>query len=457
MISEIQEFIHSFDTFGYKNPYTDVLALVPGDYKDIIFNQSVNDIKPHQIFPVSKMDFNPNVQLNPTHMIGSFENTNITGGTFDLDITFEVPIFSPTFGWVNSSFATLWYLCGLGVFGTPLSIKTAILSYDDTTHLAIIDNIIEFCDLFDLNPNQKVFILDKDLNLISDAFISGLDKSTRSVIMSASIPYNSCFIIAVNDYPISSSIVSSTLRSPSFLLWSLSNGLIGPCLVNSITIVGNSEQDLIANVNVKASKIDRSYQIDLYNKVVSISKSHQLHEIFTPILGNTLRIDLCPGYDGDYGTYQYIGQGLTEGFQTPDINNTLIYTATLNIKNNLKAEHTDSSLNSYPQSSYDNSFPSFYYSDGRTIDGSIEILNPLDPKEILEKLVGNGYINSLNNSLKSGIRLSYGSFYIVIPGVVWSPGARKSNVGEDATSSVKWYSYNQNSYFYPNLEYLLTK
>ena len=445
------EYLEEFlEIFGYNKGYNDIVALVPGNYKDILFSADISDIKHHHIFPVSNMEVGFNTRLEPTPMIGAVDKINIAGSTLDLGISFQVPIFSPAQGFVQASFASLWSLAGLAVYGTPLAIKTEILSYNDETRLVSVDNVIEFEELLSQKSSLLVSILDQNQKLISNIMVSGADKIHRTLQLGSSLPDGSKFLVFIDDTDI---VTTKTIKSPTFLLWSLGNGLIGPCLIDTITITANSKEELTASVTIKALKIDRSYQVALYNCLQNITQDYDFEQIITPILGNTIKLYLAPGLGGTYNSYQYFGKGLTTGFQTPHIQNEVIYNTTFSIKNNLTAEFADDSLSEYPERTYENSFPTLIYSSGRLIEGTVEVYSPLQPSAVLEKLVGNGYINSLNNALQSGLKLDYSNFALTIPGVVWSPGERKVPVNEESIATLKWYSYNQTSYSYPDLEY----
>lgn len=455
VMKELEEILELYNVFAYSQGYNDLVALVPGDYKDIVLNPSIDNVKIHHVFPVSKMSLDLNVNQNPTHMVGAFETSNVVGTALDVSVSFDLPIFASLHGWVQSSFASLWYLTGLAVFGSPLTVQTEVLSYNEENRLVEVDNIAEFIELLSMQNPLPVVALDENLQYLGELSVSNADRQTRKLYIGSSLPTYTKYLVAVEENGVDSSVVETTLKSPTFMIWSFNEGLIGPCLVDSLTITSNAQEELVAKVEIKAMYINRRYQVDFQDHVSSLASDLDLEEILYPILGTNVEIETAEGYEGNYGHFKYIKQGLTEGYQTPHINDSIISNTTLTIKNNLKTEHTTSSLRPYPQSSYDNQFPSLIYSEGRKIEGTVNLLVPLKPMQVLEKLATSGYVNTLEEgSASSGLRLIYGAFALTLPGVVWSPSSREGNVDSDNTATLKWYMFSKKKYGFPNLEYL---
>jgi len=241
--------------------------------------------------------------------------------------------------------------------------------------------------------------------------VSGIGKSTNQVTLSsglaATCSRSTSYLYA---YP------SNTEREPSFSLFSLQQGLLTGCLVDSISFNISPDQELNATVNLKVLSNNRKYQIDVRENLSSILANYSKRKPSQILYGNAVRVGRSTPEYGTFGLGVASDSPFFRGFQQASLNNVYINEITLEFSNNLQPIYT---LNSRSSNSITNQnknlLPFGYYSDGRTIKGSITYSGPIEPWLFAEFLSGPASINN------GGITFDMGTFKIELPEIVFAP------------------------------------
>ena len=121
------------------------------------------------------------------------------------------------------------------------------------------------------------------------------------------------------------------------------------------------------------------------------------------------------------------------GFQEYDLRDFEITEMTIDIKNNLEPVYSLNSKSSDNTENFNKNLqPYAYYSNGRSISGTIKYNSPMKPWLLAERLSGPSNIN------KSGILFNFGPFTLELPQIAWTPESTNSNVESVQNKSISW-------------------
>ena len=441
-------FLNSIYSPAYEVGYFDILSLSRDLNMDPTYDLSYNSINTNYLFSVDNinMNFGNNASIEQ-RLAGEGANPS----TFkinkkELSLSFNMPIRVESWGYVDNTFAALYDYCIQGFKGSPTYYVGRIVSDTPTvsigsTNYFEIDNIADFITL---SPGATIFIRsDQNLETSEELTFDYVDKNLKRVYFTSfttenhtpNISYLWCKPSDLED------------RESSFTLFSLREGLISGCMVDKISFSITPSGTISAKVDIKFTSLDREYQKNIltnFNSLVSYVNKRKPNYL---VSGAQFRLYNTTSDAGYFNLGTPIDRKYFHGFQETDIRNFEINEISIEISNNLQPVYTTNSKSSVQKNNFEkNLLPYAYYSNGRTITGSITYSSPIKPWLFAEKLSGPSSINN------GGIIFDFGPFKLELPEIIWSIQSSESSMEQVHQKKVNWSVVSKRFDFNPYLK-----
>jgi hypothetical protein len=194
-------------------------------------------------------------------------------------------------------------------------------------------------------------------------------------------------------------------------------------------------ENIIANVSVKFTDLDRKYQKNFFNNFDTIMSN--INDRKPNYLLNSTLVSVSNSQASTSNYTFNLGDAKTSklfhGYQEYDLRDFEIVEMTIDFKNNLEPVYSLNSKSSDTTENFNKNLqPYAYYSNGRTISGTVKYNSPMKPWLLVERLSGPSNIN------KSGIKFDFGPFTLELPQVTWSPDSSNSSVDNVQSHSISW-------------------
>jgi hypothetical protein len=439
-------FFNSIYSPAYEVGYFDCMALTRDVNNDPQYDLSYNSINTNYLFSVDNINMQYAQQADAS---SRYAGEGAVSNTFkinkkDYSLSFTLPIKIESWGYVDNVFAALYDYCLQGYKGTPTSYVGRLTSSDASigaTNAIKIDNISDFITL---DPGTIIYTRsDDNSNIIEGLELDYVSKSEKVVYFTGTGSTQSY----QTDISYLWSKPETDDREPSFSLFSLREGLISGCMVDKISMTITPGNSVVANVDMKFTNIDREYQKNIlanFNSLVANINKRKPNYLLS---GAQFRLYNTTSDAGYFNLGLPIDRKVFRGFQETDIKNFEINEITIDISNNLEAIYTLNSKSSNEKENSDNNLkPYGYYSNGRTINGTITYSSPIKPWLFAEKLSGPSSINN------GGIIFDFGPFKMNLPQIVWSPQSSESSMEKVHQKKVNWAAVTNSFVFDPYLE-----
>jgi hypothetical protein len=420
---------------AYEVGYFDCLAISKDLNNDPFYDLSFNALNTNYFFSVSQYDlqFNQPTKMNQ-RLAGEGASPNTFAvSTLDNTLTLTMPVRVESWGYVDQCFAALYDYCIQGYKGTPTTFvgrlvsPTPLASIGATTFMKI-DNIADFKSL---GTNFTAYIKsDDDSEATETVTVSSVNKEERRLYFSAATSINhtpsKSYIWAAPTRPVSD-------REPTFSLFSLREGLFSGCIVDKLSMTLTPGNNITASFTIKFTELDRRYQVnfrDNFNSIMANITKRRPNYLLNSSLLRLYRTTPEVGYFNLGLAEDY---KLFRGYQERHFRDFEINEMSLEISNNLQTVYTSNSKNSKDvENLRKNLQPYAYYSNGRTIEGTIKYSSPIKPWLFEEVLSGPGSNNS------GGIIYDFGPFKLTLPDVVWARQLSSSSMDQVHQKTVSW-------------------
>lgn len=420
---------------AYEVGYFDCLAISKDLNHDPFYDLSFNALNTNYFFSVSQYD----LQLNqPTKLNQRLAGEGASPNTFavstlDNTLTLTMPVRVESWGYVDQCFAALYDYCIQGYKGTPTTFVGRLVSPTPSTAIGSttfmkIDNISDFKSL---GTNFTAYIRsDDDSETTETVTVSSVNKSEKRLYFSSATtnthtPFKS-YIWAAPTRPDSD-------REPTFSLFSLREGLFSGCIVDKMSMTLVPGNNITATFTIKFTELDRKYQVnfrDNFNSIMANITKRRPNYLLNSSLLRLYRTTPEVGYFNlglpeDYKFFR--------GYQERHFRDFEINEMSLEISNNLQTVYTSNSKNNRDVENFrKNLQPYAYYSNGRSIEGTIKYSSPIKPWLFEEVLSGPGSNNS------GGIIYDFGPFKLTLPDVVWARQSSTSSMDQVHQKVVTW-------------------
>jgi hypothetical protein len=421
----------------YEMGYYDCVAISRDVNNDPYYNMSFASLNADYMFSINNMNLsykqNSNFEKRLAGEGASPTTFKIDKREFSFDFTMPVKIES--WGDVDPSFAALYDYCIQGYKGSTNNFVGRILASNMNAAIGItnrfsIDNVSDFISL---GTGYEAYIRSDDNTETTETItVLSIDKETKTIVFAPSTSYSHT---PYKSYVWASTTNPATNREPSFSLFSAKEGLFSGCLVDSITLRIVPGENIVANINIKFTDLDRKYQKNFFNNFDTIMSN--INDRKPNYLLNSSLVTVSNSQSSTSNFTFNLGDAKTSklfyGFQEYDLRDFEITEMTIDIKNNLEPVYSLNSKSSDNTENFNKNLqPYAYYSNGRSISGTIKYNSPMKPWLLAERLSGPSNIN------KSGILFNFGPFTLELPQIAWTPESTNSNVDSVQNKSISW-------------------
>jgi hypothetical protein len=422
---------------SYEMGYFDCVAISRDINNDPYYDMSFGSLNTDYMFSINNMNLNYKQNSNFEKRLAG-EGASPT--TFKIDkrdfsFDFTMPVKIESWGDVDPSFAALYDYCIQGYKGSTNNFVGRVLSDNmnsaiGSTNRFVIDNISDFMSL---GTGYNAYIKSDDNSETTETLVvSSIDKASKTIIFTTSTAYNHT---PYKSYLWANGTNPGTNREPSFSMFSAKEGLFSGCLVDSLTLRLVPGENIIANVSVKFTDLDRKYQKNFFNNFDTIMSN--INDRKPNYLLNSTLVSVSNSQASTSNYTFNLGDAKTSklfhGYQEYDLRDFEIVEMTIDFKNNLEPVYSLNSKSSDTTENFNKNLqPYAYYSNGRTISGTVKYNSPMKPWLLAERLSGPSNIN------KSGIKFDFGPFTLELPQVTWSPDSSNSSVDNVQSHSISW-------------------
>lgn len=433
---------------SYEMGYFDVMALSNQQNIDPNFDLPFDSLNTNYLFSVNNINLNYRQNANfDKRLAGEGANPS----TFKIDtrefsLDFSLPIKVETWGYADTVFSALYDYFIQGYKGSPTTFVARMIPNNNiaigSTNKLFIDNISDFAGI---GTSFTAYIRSEDGSETSESvIIETVSKSTKTLNLKNNTIYNHT---PNKSYIWTNPINPENNREPSFNLFSLREGLLSGCMVDKITLSITPGSTLEASVSVKFTDLNREYQKNILSNFDSIMTNINNRRPNYLINGSQVSMQSTNNSSAFFGLGRPKDSKLFRGFQEELIRDFEINEITLEFNNNLQPIYTLNSKKSNNIENFNKNLQPFaYYSNGRSITGSIKYSSPIKPWLFAEKLAGPDSIN------RSGLIFNFGSFKLTLPEIIWTPESSNSSVENVHQKSVSFQVSSSNLIFDPYLE-----
>jgi len=421
----------------YEMGYYDCVAISRDVNNDPYYDMSFTSLNTDYMFSINSMNLSYKQNSNYEKRLAG-EGASPT--TFKIDkkefsFDFTMPVKIESWGDVDPSFAALYDYCIQGYKGSTNNFVGRILASNmnaaiGTTNRFTIDNVSDFISL---GTGYDAYIKSDDNTETTETItVLSIDKETKTIVFAPSTSYSHT---PYKSYVWASTTNPETNREPSFSLFSAKEGLFSGCLVDSISLRIVPGENIVANINIKFTDLDRKYQKNFFNNFDTIMSN--INNRKPNYLLNSSLVTVSNSQSSTSNFTFNLGDAKTSklfhGFQEYDLRDFEITEMTIDIKNNLEPVYSLNSKSSDNTENFNKNLqPYAYYSNGRSISGTVKYNSPMKPWLLAERLSGPSNIN------KSGILFNFGPFTLELPQITWTPDSTNSTVESVQNKSISW-------------------
>jgi len=422
----------SYDLGSY-----DILVLSKDYGEDPDFNLDFNNIDQNYIFSVENFTLGRNQSLSVDRLAGEGINPqSFSIGQIDNTVTLRFPFRVDSWGYMDFSLAAFFDYCMQAKFGSPTSILSRFTSSNASTigigtSILYVDNIAEMMSVetpFTAKIKNDVTETSQTVQVVD------VSKSNRTVTLSSGIATS-----LLRDTSYIASYVRNYSKESSFNIFSLKQGLLFGCLVDKFSINFTPGETVNVDVELKVTGIDRKFQTNMYSNFDTIIQKYLSKKPSYLLNGYSLQVSKnVPDY-GYFGLGSVSDSKFFQGYQKTGLDSTYINSISIEFANNLKPVYTLNSKSSIAvKNKMRNLIPFGYYSEGRSITGSLSYTGPLKPYLMTEFLSGPA---SLNNG---GITFNMGPVKLDFPEIVWTGQSQEHGTEQYQKNTVSFQVVSQN-------------
>jgi hypothetical protein len=422
---------------SYEMGYFDCVAISRDINNDPYYDMSFGSLNADYMFSINNMNLNYKQNSNFEKRLAGEGPTPTTFKIDKRDFSFDftLPVKIESWGDVDPSVAALYDYCIQGYKGSTNNFVGRILASDvnsaiGSTDRFVIDNISDFMSL---GTGYNVYVRSDDNSESTETLlVSSINKASKTIIFTTSSAYSHT---PYKSYLWANGTNPGSNREPSFSMFSAKEGLFSGCLVDSLTLRIVPGDNIIANISVKFTDLDRKYQKNFYQNFDTIMSN--INDRKPNYLLNASQVSVSNSQATTSNYTFNLGDAKTSklfhGYQEYDLRDFEITEMTIDFKNNLEPVYSLNSKSSDATENFNKNLqPYAYYSNGRTISGTIKYNSPMKPWLLAERLSGPSNIN------KSGIKFNFGPFTLELPQVTWSPDSTNSTVDSVQNHSISW-------------------
>lgn len=419
---------------AYEVGYFDILALSRNINIDPQYDLAFSAIDTNYLFAANNLNLNYKQESNFGKRLageGASPNTfKVDTRTYDL--SFSIPLRVESWGYLDTVMSAIYDYFIQGYKGSSTTYLGRILSDDDdpleNVSTLKVDNIVDFMNLS--TPFTAYIRSDDDSETGETVTVTNVNKSTK--ILTLSSPTNASHTPSLS-YIWAKPSNPETNREPSFSLFSLREGLLSGCVVDSISLNITPGQAINANVKIKFTNLDRKYQSNLLANFDSIAANVNDRKPNFLVNGSQVSIESKAALNTEFNLGDAKNSPLFRGFEEHLIRDFEVNEFTLEFNNNLQAIYSlNAKSNSFKKNFDKNLQPYAYYSNGRSITGTLKYTSPIKPWLFAEKLAGPPSIN------KQKLVVNFGPFKLQLPEIVWSPDSASSGMDQNQQKSVSF-------------------
>ena len=434
--------------YGYNESDTDLLVMLRDMPRESQPDTTITSsaFQPEDVIRAKSLGFQLSQKGESSQRFageGQDPNTYLIGQA-TITATIKMPLTVPLCGFIDPAFIVLWHLCRVAPYGTPLAAWGTLNTQIGSSTYFSVENVADFASVVGVNwggPTIAVtpqsftaHVYGPDGAVYSTATVTSVNKALGRLNLSTSYTHS---------YPSGSTVAirpatSDTIDYPVFTLVSLREGVIGPCLVNKITINCAAGQIVDVTVEVKALRVNRAQQPAIQANQSAILANSLSILPSRMIESDTVQLSVVTPNSGLFGLPTALGSPLLAGYQALNASglialpNFMLTSFSLTVDNRLKEVNA---LHSLTGNARVNAFPYAMYSEGRHISAKIDYRAPLEPTLVAEWLTAHSAV------VGGGTGVQIGDASLSFPEVVWTPSSGEGNEGQAQTRSVSWHMF----------------
>jgi hypothetical protein len=355
--------------------------------------------------------------------------------TATIGVSIKMPLAVTSLGWLDPAFLHLYHLASAAAQGSPTSAMSKLIPQDQPSDFLQLESVEDFASIIGVDwggpvssnsvtPVQALILDPAEEDPPPAVTVTHVDKHARRLYLSQEISHDyseDTIVVVMPDAP--------GAEFPCFTLVSLREGVIGPCMVNKLTVECTPKGSVAPTIEIKALKIDRNQQPKIVGLRDYAARMSSVSAPVRHIEGDTCKLSLLSPGGASYGLSGPPGDPLFGGFQSLALPNLTVTSFGFTIDNRLKESHA---LHSLEGSGRANAFPFAMYSEGRVVSGTIRYRSPIAPIALSERLSAHSGING------GGLEFQIGSGVFRFRDVVWAPSQSSGDAGGDQDRTLEW-------------------
>lgn len=415
----------------------DILVLSKDYGEDPDFSLDFDNIDQNYIFSVENFSIGRNQTLSTDRLAGEGINPQtFSVGHIENTVSLRFPFRVDSWGYMDFSLAAFFDYCMQAKYGSPTSILSRFSSANSSTvgvgtSILYIDNVAEMMSV----DTPFIAKIKNDLTETSQSVqVVSVSKANRSVTLSSGIATS-----FARDTSYIASYVRNYSKESSFNIFSLKQGLLFGCLVDKFAISFTPGETVIVDVDLKVIGVDRKFQTNMYASFDTLVQKYLTKKPSYLLNGYSLQVSKnVPDY-GYFGLGSVSESKVFQGYQKTGLDSIYVNNISFEITNNLKPVYTLNSKSSVAvKNKMKNLLPFGFYSEGRSISGTLSYTGPMKPYLMTEFLSGPA---SLNNG---GITFNMGPVKLDLPEVVWTAQSQEYSNEQYQKNTVAFQVVSQN-------------
>jgi hypothetical protein len=210
-------------------------------------------------------------------------------------------------------------------------------------------------------------------------------------------------------------------------------------MVDKFAISFNPGETVNVDIELKVLGVDRKYQTNMYSSFDTIVQKYLSKKPSYLLNGYSLQVSKNNPDYGYFGLGSVSDSKVFQGYQKTALDSIYVNSLSLEISNNLKPVYTLNSKSSVAvKNKMKNLLPFGYYSEGRSISGSLTYTGPMKPFLMTEFLSGPSSVNN------GGITLNMGPVKLDLPEVIWTAQSQEHSSEQYQKNTVSYQVVTQN-------------
>jgi hypothetical protein len=437
----------AYGSLGFETGVPSLLAILRNNPRDgfPLGTINTNSISLHDVLFASSFTYDLEEKADDSERYageGTDANTFLLKPA-TIKATIKLPITVAGIGCIDPAFDLIWHLTRQAAQGSPTSALATLSPQGGTSNYFLVDNAQDFASIVGVawggplisNPPTPTacYVFGPDGTAYGTATIISVNKHGGQLNLQSSFTHSyptGAIVVAAPD------VADSGFSYPTFTLLSQREGLIGPCVVNKLTVSCTPGKSVEAEIEIVSLKIDRSQQpalVGIRNQIASLAggaaPTRQIEAV-------TCSLSLITPTGGAYGMTGPQGDPLFGGFQGLGLPSVSVSSFSFTIDNHLKESHA---LNQVASPNKANAFPFALYSEGRQITGKISYKASVAPVLLAERLSAHSFVDG------GGLSAQFGPAQVQFPPVLWSPSKSEGEAASPTTRSLDWSVFSDSS------------